>query len=96
MTAKLPVKARVLEYFALNDRPISSNELSDVLTKEYGKSKLTDPDYLEKMILCYCRVGMIKSVGLVEENHEEILTYQVTASGKKKLVYIPGHGNKVF
>ena len=94
--ADLPVKARVLEYYILNDRPISAEELSEILEEEYRGEKTVSPENLEKIILCYCRVGMIKPVGLDPLRGSESLLYQVTESGKEELEFIPGHGNRLF
>ena len=94
--AKLPIKTRILEYFIENDRPVSAGELTEVLSKEYANERHAKLSYIENQILCYCRVGMLKPVGLDETKGPECLTYQVTDYGKKEVVYIPGHGNKLF
>lgn len=94
--ADLPIKARVLEYYILNDRPISVEELSEALEEEYQGEKIVNVNNLERIILCYCRVGMLKPVGVDALRRPESLAYQVTESGKKELEFIPGHGNKLF
>lgn len=93
---QLPIKARVLEYYAVNDKPVTALELSHILENEYAGEKTVKPDHLEKQILCYCRVGMLEPCGVKEENGEQWLEYQVTASGRAELAYIPGHGNKIL
>ena len=93
---KLPIKARILEYFVENDRPVSAEELSEELSKEYVNERTTKVSYIERQILCYCRVGMLRPVGMDETRGAECLTYQVTDYGKKEIVFIPGHGNKVL
>ncbi|MGI6109774.1 MAG: hypothetical protein ACOYB8_08040 [Eubacteriaceae bacterium] len=93
---QLPIKARVLEWFAVNSSPISAEGLSEILSGEYAGEKTAMADNLEKIILCYCRVGMLQPAGLDESRPGECLTYQVTEAGKEELVYIPGHGNKLF
>lgn len=94
--AKLPIKARVLEWFAVNQKPISAEGLSEILGKEYPGEKTVTPKKLEQQILCYCRVGFLEPVGMGEVNGKEELEYQITDAGKEELEYIPGHGNKVF
>ncbi len=93
---KLPIKTRILEYFIENDRPISAEELTEVLSSEYVNERHASFKHIENQILCYCRVGMLKPVGIDEKRGSECLTYQVTDYGKKEIVYIPGHGNKLF
>lgn len=93
MTQLLPIKARILEYYIENDRPVTAGEVSEKLAPEYHHEKTTRPDHVEKQVLCYCRVGMLEPVGMTEEGE---LQYQITDAGKAEEVYLPGHGNKFF
>ena len=95
--ATLPIKARIIEYCILNDAPVTAAELTEVLSHEaYGSEKTCRKEYIEKQMLCYCRVGFLEPVGLKEENGQQELQFGVTEAGKGALKYVPGHGNKLF
>ena len=95
--ATLPIKTRIIEYCILNDAPVTASELVEVLSQEeYKGEKTCRKDYIEKQMLCYCRVGFMEPVGLKEIGGQEELQFQVTEAGKEELVYVPGHGNKLF
>lgn len=95
--ATLPIKTRIIEYCILNDEPVTAAELADVLSQEeYKGEKTCKEDYIEKQMLCYCRVGFLEPVGLKTIDGQEKLQFQVTDAGKEELSYVPGHGNKLF
>lgn len=97
MANLLPIKTRIIEYCILNDEPITAPELSKILSQEgYNGEKTCSPKSVEKQMLCYCRVGFMKPVGVKEINGQEELLFTTTEEGKEELKYVPGHGNKMW
>lgn len=96
MAAILPIKTRILEWCIENDRPVSSAEVAAVLEKEYPGEYTAKPQSIEKQMDLYCKLGFMKPVDIKDNEGEMEVIYQVTASGKSEIKYIPGHGNKLF
>lgn len=93
----MPIKTRILEYCILENRPVTAKDVADQLSTEiYAGEKTTNVEYIEKQILCYCRVGFLEPVGMRETGDAQELEYRATEAGKEEIVYIPGHGNKLI
>ena len=92
---KLPIKARVLEYLAEKDCPVSGREMAEALKDEYPGEKTASEAKLEQTMLCYCRVGFVEPAEILMDGDEELLQFRITDLGKEEIVYVPGHGNKL-
>lgn len=92
---KLPIKARILEYLAINDRPVTARELFEAVKDEYPDEKTASEGKIEQTMLCYCRVEFMEPKEIQVVGDENLLAFQITETGRKELTYVPRYGNRL-
>ncbi len=92
----LPLKTRILEYAIMEDRPLSTQEITEVLKKEFAGERFCNYKTIDTLLDAYCGVGVMKAEDIeFDENGELYVKYKVTGFGKSYERLIPGHEGKV-
>lgn len=86
----LPLKTRILEYAINKDAPVTVDEITDALSKEYVGERFCNKKNIDKLIGTYCGVGVMEASKIEFDNNKQLdIEYVVTNFGKAYKRYIP-------
>ena len=84
---KLPLKTRVFTY-AIDNSPFTLDMLMESLSAEYKEEKQFTTNLIEKYLVAYCGVNVIKPVES-DAGDTKILQFTITEFGRQNLKYLP-------
>ncbi len=91
----LPLKTRILEYAIMAKKPVTAEEVTEALKKEYVGERFCNLKNVENLMDSYCGVGAMKAAEIsFDEKMNLQVKYQVTSTGYTYEHLIPGHENK--
>ncbi|HIU26225.1 MAG TPA: hypothetical protein IAC50_07020 [Candidatus Copromorpha excrementigallinarum] len=89
---KLPLKTRILEYAIEENKPLSAEEITEALKKEYEGERFCNYKNIDTLLDAYCGVGVMKATDMYfDDKGKLVVKYQVTKFGKDYERLIPGH-----
>ena len=92
---KLPLKTRILEYAIMENRPVSAEEVTEALKKEYAGERFCNYKNIDTLLDAYCGVGVMKASDIYfDDDGKLVVKYEVTKFGQSYERLIPGHEKK--
>ena len=88
--AKLPLKARMLQYIVKKGTPVTVDDIMNDLAEEYKGEKLFNRKLIEEYFDALIGVGFLKNEKLDFNDKDELVVYATaTEYGKDRSRFIP-------
>ena len=88
--AKLPLKARMLQYIVKKGTPVTVDDIMNDLAEEYKGEKLFNRKLIEEYFDALIGVGFLKNEKLEFNDEDELVVYATaTEYGKERSRLIP-------